>query len=597
MRLRGVKLKNFRAWTDDQLISLDSLTAFVGRNDVGKSTVFDALGVFFGHSQCKIDAGDRCVHAPSDAEVAITCVFDELPPTLVLDQSAETTLAEELLLNSAGHLEIKKTYSGVRMKEDVFAVALHPKDQPLSNLLQLKNTDLKRLAKELTVEADQRSNVALRRAIRAASDLTELTETEIPLAKEGAKEIWTALRSQLPLFALFRSDRPSTDEDAEVQDPMKIAVREALGEVKSQLDAVSRKVEERALGVARRTLEKLAEMDEHLASTLAPRFRAEPKWDSIFKLSLVGDDEIPINKRGSGVRRLVLLSFFQADVERQRGDGCSRVIYAIEEPETSQHPSNQRVVVEALKRLANAADRQVLVTTHVPGLVGLLPAEGIRHITQDTGLRRNIESGEDILKDIADDLGVMPDLLSSKVKVILCVEGPNDVEFFQRLSRILRETDPTLPDLEADQRVAVIPLGGSTLKAWVNKKYLRDLRLPEIHIYDRDKEAEYQAAVDEVNQRGDGSWAALTKKREMENYLHPDAIQEVLGVTVAVDDKCDVEERVRVALGQGKVGRRQVKDWLNVETVERMTAERLKERSGWDEMRSWFDKIQALLKS
>lgn len=597
MRLRGVKLKNFRAWTDERLIPLHSLTAFVGRNDVGKSTVFDALGVFFGHRQCKIDRGDRCVHAPTDAQVAITCVFDKLPPTLVLDQSAETSLAEEMLLNRAGQLEIRKTYSGDRMKEDVFAVALHPKEEQLSKLLQLKNADLKKLAKELDVEADLRSNVALRRAIRGASDLSELTETEIPLAKEGAKEVWTALRVHLPLFALFRSDRPSTDEDGEVQDPMKIAVREALADVQSQLDSVSRKVEERALGVATRTLEKLTEMDERLASTLKPRFRAEPKWDSIFKLSLVGDDEIPINKRGSGVRRLVLLSFFQADVERQRGDQHSQVIYAIEEPETSQHPSNQRVIVEALKRLADSADRQVLVTTHVPGLVGLLPAEGIRHITQDSGLKRNIEIGEDILKDIADDLGVMPDLLSSKVKVILCVEGPNDVEFFQRISRTLREIDPRVPDLETDQRVAVIPLGGSTLKAWVNKKYLKDLRLPEVHIYDRDKEAEYQASVDEVNCRGDGSWATLTKKREMENYLHPDAIQEALGVSVDVDDECDVEERVTTALGQGRMGRRSVKDWLNVEAVEKMTAERLKERSAWSEIRSWLDKIQTLLQS
>ena len=34
-------------------------------------------------------------------------------------------------------------------------------------------------------------------------------------------------------------------------------------------------------------------------SELKPFFRADPKWD-VFKFGLVGDNDIPINKRGSG---------------------------------------------------------------------------------------------------------------------------------------------------------------------------------------------------------------------------------------------------------------------------------------------------------
>jgi hypothetical protein len=90
-------------------------------------------------------------------------------------------------------------------------------------------------------------------------------------------------------------------------------------------------------------LGKLSELDSSLASTLQPNFKAEPKWDSLFKLSLTGDNEIPINKRGSGVRRLILLSFFQAELERRRAvEKIDSVIYAIEEPETSQHPALSR---------------------------------------------------------------------------------------------------------------------------------------------------------------------------------------------------------------------------------------------------------------
>ncbi|HWM93842.1 MAG TPA: ATP-binding protein [Thermoanaerobaculia bacterium] len=591
MELLAVKLKNFRAWRDETSIPFKTLTAFVGRNDVGKSTVFEALGVFFGHELCKIDSGDRCVYAPAGAEVSITCVFVGFPEELVLDETSVTSLADERLLNADGHLEIKKSYIGDRMKEEVFAVAVHPTAEPANDLLQKKNAELKKIAESLKAQADYRSNTDLRRAIRNAVADLRPSLVSVPLNKEGAKEIWSALSSHMPLFALFRADRPSTDDDGEVQDPMRLAVRQAIAEVEPQLQEVRAHVERRALEVAQRTLEKLGEIDENLSSTLAPRFRSEPKWDSLFKLSLTGDHDIPVNKRGSGVRRLILLSFFQAEVERRRSsDSITDVIYAIEEPETSQHPSNQVAVVEALKELSESPGCQVLITTHVPALAGLLPIEGIRHVTKDSDLRRSIESGDRILRRIADDLGVLPDLHDGRVQIFVCVEGPTDVEFLRNISRVLCEHNSALPSVGTDPRIAVIPLGGGTLKSWVNKRYLRELGLPEAHIYDGDVD-KYQEACEEVNARGDGSWATCTQKREIENYLHPLAIKLVLGVDVKIDDSCDVEELVAAALGKSKVKRRRIKNILNEDVAAAMSFKMLQERGGLEEIIGWYRKI------
>lgn len=67
------------------------------------------------------------------------------------------------------------------------------------------------------------------------------------------------------------------------------------------------------------------------------------KWIDVFKsVSITGDEDIPINKRRSGVKRLVLLNFFRAEAERRKNESnVPDIIYAIEEPETSQHPSHQ----------------------------------------------------------------------------------------------------------------------------------------------------------------------------------------------------------------------------------------------------------------
>ncbi len=100
-----------------------------------------------------------------------------------------------------------------------------------------------------------------------------------------------------------------------------------------------------------------------MARELSPSFRSDPKWESLFKLTLATDDQIPVNKRGSGVRRLILLAFFRAEAERCFLENSkSNIIYAIEEPETSQHPFNQRAIIQALKTLSSTDGYQVLIS-------------------------------------------------------------------------------------------------------------------------------------------------------------------------------------------------------------------------------------------
>lgn len=591
MRLKKVVLTNFRAYRDETAIKIDALTGLIGRNDVGKSSVFEALGAFLGAEGCSIEKADRNVHAAADTPMSVTCVFDDLPAELVLDDSAKTTLRDEWLLNADGDLEVSKVYRGdEKMKEEVIASCLHPTAALLAGLLEKKNAELKKIAADLKASADLRSNVELRAAIRNAVKELDVKPVAVPLAKEGARQIWDAIKSELPTFALFRADRASTDEDGEVQDPMKVAVREAIKTAEPQLAAIRKLVEEQTLEVAKRTLERLGEIDSRLASTLSPRFRGEPKWEGLFKLSLDGDDGIPINKRGSGVRRLVLLAFFQAEVERRRADRAASIIYAIEEPETSQHPTNQVAVIEALKELARSPRTQVMLSTHVPALAGLLPISGVRHVTQDDKTKRAIEGGEGILKAIADDLGVLPDLQDHRVRVFVCVEGPTDVEFLRNIGSVLKGAHPELPDLKADPRVAIVPLGGDSLKDWVNKRYLRELGRPEFHLYDGDK-SDVKRYCDDVNARGDGSLAVQTMKREIENYLHPAAIEAVLGVAVAVDDACDVEEELAKVLRKRRVKGRSLKRILAEDATRVMTVAMLQERNGLDEVVGWLKTI------
>lgn len=556
MRLKTIILGGFRSYKDTTRIEVGDLTAFVGRNDAGKSTILEALEIFFNSEQIKIDKGDRCVH--SDSGVArIGCVFTDLPPdvadSIVIDSRSQTSLRDEFLLNADGDLEIHKLYdlSKSKVADTVVAVVHHPTSELLRSLLQKKNDELKTLAKDCSADmsgVDLRSNVALRKAIRKAKAPFEMGLVEIAVEdSDDVKTIWKRLEPYLPLYALFRADRPSVDGDDEVQNPLRIAVQQAIKEVAAELKKVEDGVRAKALDVATRTLAKLQEMAPELASELKPEFKAEPKWDKQFAFTLTGDHGIPINKRGSGVRRLILLNFFRAEADRRRTEAnAPSLIYAVEEPETSQNPYNQRLLMEAFKDLSIQPNIQVLITTHTPGIVGLMPKEDIRHIQQSEEGCATVYGGtEDVYARVAHELGITAD---RRLQAFLCVEGESDVKYLCKFAALLREEDDTVVDLSADPRICFRPLNGGNLKSWVANNYMRDASLFEMHVYDRGTDAtpKYQAEVDAVNARGNSCWAVLLRRNEIENYLHPAAVEAEYGFPLVVEAATDVPREIEM---------------------------------------------------
>ena len=596
MRLVSVTLRNFRCFLDERSIQTSDLTTIIGRNDTGKSSILEALEVFFNNASVKIDNGD-CHVAATDRTVEITCEFADLPTNLVLDAQAQTSLADEYLLAANGNLRIKKVFrcSGAKPKEEVFVCAQHPTTAQYSDLCELNNTALKKRLRDLGVDetaVQLNSNPAVRRAIWHACPDLNMGMVEIPVAKEDSKRIWEKLSEHLPLYALFQSDRASRDSDAEVQDPMKLAVTTALAEpgIQQKLNEVVDAVRDKAVELAQRTHQTLKKIDPGLAGQLTPEFKAEPKWASLFSVALNSDQGIPVNKRGSGVRRLILVSFFRAEAERRLAQGGTRnIIYAIEEPETSQHPHNQRMLLESFQDLASEPGCQVLLTTHSPGFATYLPIGSFRFIRKASAGQPQIEDATDgTWETMVADMGVVPD---NRVRVLLCVEGPNDVSALACMSRALHAVDPTLLDLLADPRLAFLVLGGGNLTHWVNENYLKGLGRPEVHIYDNDV-ATYGATISRVNQRTDGSWGLLTVKREIENYLHPDAINEGIGLTVTFGDTDDVPGLVAGRMGWNE---NTAKRKLAQHAFPRMTAPRLRARDPGGEVEGWLRRIGAML--
>lgn len=401
MKIKTIRIKNFRSYKDEVTISLENLTAFVGKNDVGKSSILEALDIFFndGKGVIKIDKEDVNVQCKTEGhtDTEITVSFCELPDAVVIDDTSSTTLGAEYLLDEDGLLTIKKSYKSGG-KAIVTILAKHPANPECNDLLQKKQTELARIVASLGLHCeDRRKNALMRAAIwNHYQDDLQLAQTEIDVSsKDGdIKAIWGKLEEALPVYTLFQSDRKNSDGDTEVQDPLKAAVRQVLSEedIKNKLDEIAQQVKDTLQVVSDSTLAKLREMNPDIANTLHPSIDVEGlKWPDVFKgIAITGDNDIPINKRGSGVKRLILLNFFRAEAERRRIERSVGVIYAIEEPETSQHKEHQKMLVDALMSLAGGEGTQILLTTHSADIVKKLGFSNIRLILNDAAGNKEI---------------------------------------------------------------------------------------------------------------------------------------------------------------------------------------------------------------
>ena len=393
MKIEKLTLSNFRSYSEEISIDFNDLNVFVGKNDIGKSTILEALDIFFneGKGIIKMDKDDVNKKAKEDGntEIKIGVVFGDLPAELTIDATNPKRLEDEYLLNFDGKLTIIKKYANAG-KEKVYVKAYHPTNTACSELLLKKQADLKNLLTAEMVCEDKTKNSEIRKAIWGFySENLELEDIDIELAKIDAKNTWDQLKTYLPLYSLFQSDRKNSDGDSEIQNPMKLAVQEILKDQKlmDSLNQVAAEVETKLKEVADQTLEKLNEMNPDIANSLTPVIPnpQDLKWVEVFKsVSITGDEDIPINKRGSGVKRLILLNFFRAEAERRKNENnVPDIIYAIEEPETSQHPNHQRKLIEAFVELSESDNSQVLLTTHSPSIVKMLQFEHLKLIKSE----------------------------------------------------------------------------------------------------------------------------------------------------------------------------------------------------------------------
>lgn len=328
--------------------------------------------------------------------------------------------------------------------------------------------------------------------------------------------VFSKFKDDFPAFLIFRADRTNTDKDKEVNDTTKAIAKAAVAELESKFSEIKKIVIEQIQALADKTLLKLNEFDEHIAKELKTNIETKT-LDSLFSFTFNCEDGISFNKRGSGIKRLMLLSFFLAEAERK--NISKNIIYAIEEPETSQHPDFQIMLMNALKDLSDSGNRQILLTTHTPEIVKMINKEDLIFIQKDHENHMiSVETNDDIeISKVADTLGILPFV---SYKGVIFVEGKTDIRFLKNLSKI----DEFRSIIDLTHFTFIELHGGGNIDLWIKANYLSGTNIKCLYFRDRDTSTTPPSVVHPQK-------VIITSKREIENYIPISSIEEKFDVT------------------------------------------------------------------
>jgi len=549
MRVHSIHARNYGPFAILEEVKLGLLATIVGQNDTGKSNILRALQLFF--EDRKIEEDDVHNGATPIDDVSIEVAFTSLPSKIELEDGVETTFQEEMLLDTNGYLRIRKIYPRESLtKYSVYLVTRDFEDDRFAGLPALKETELNERCKSVGIEVIRSgrgiTNKGKREALRArARDKgIQLIDQELPLTLKD--ELWKTVASLLPEFLLFETDTKLGVTETTFQSQFRPIIKTAAEQpdVIEAKNAFTGAIGQALQGEINKIFERLQRHTDIFSDlTVKPDF----SWDKAVNFDIFGRDqygvENSLERRGSGIQRLLMVAFFQYLADRNKDNG-GEFIFAIEEPENCLHPGLQRELVSSFRRLA-AEGYQVIITSHSPVFAGASPIEDLALVVREAGVARAIQTPELDLAKVAEQLGVEPSDQITGYNACIFVEGPSDIQYLTTVAQKLKEAGRIGAHFD-DRRIGFVLCGGETLKNWIDLRAMGRLNRHFGAIVDSDRESpQHNIPGRKQNWKqkceAQGGIFFILRKREIENYLHPDAIRRSNRVLVPYDDFSDMK--------------------------------------------------------
>ena len=550
MRISRVSISNYRCFQEVPEIRFGISPTIIGKNDAGKSCILCALEVFDearGRKKPKIDETDFYQSTGENDHMRISISFTDLPSAIALEEGVATNFRDENLLDSEGELTVIKSFFAdgswdVRLLAEDFIEEdfknLCPRTEAqLNSLCNSYDIDYTRAGRSITNKGkrDRLREEAENRNIRKE-------ELEIELSKKQAAYIV----SLLPTFEAFRAESRLGVGETSFQSEFRTLVEDAVNAQGAQKDGLESGIKQHL----KNELDKIHEKLKLHTDTIVG-LQPEPSfgWKNLVTFDVLCTDSqgvtASIAKRGAGLKRLLMVSFFQYLAERAVEGSSAEAIYAIEEPEAFLYPKAQRDLADSLHRLAERGI-QVIITSHSPVFAGSVDIDDLVLLKREEGVAEVIQTPRLNLDKVAEELEVLPSTQIFGADACVFVEGPDDETFFRKIAITLRDAG-RLDMAFDDAKVCFDYVGGDNLKHYVERRLFKKINRNYAVIVDSDKES-VNDTVDssklEWKRRceQEGGLFFILKKRSIENYLHEDVFEREFGRSPQIRDFMDMKE-------------------------------------------------------
>lgn len=407
MRLTSVSVYNFRSIRKLENIRLESLQAFVGENDAGKSNLLRSISIFLTTGTAGVTRDDFFdPQEPIVVEAQFSNLEDgeksKLRPYLIGDKLILRKIISCQLDLKSQKPKIGAEYHGYRAE---------PRDWWLSTekiqVREGKRPNWSQIAEahgltQYAADADGKVTKASFESglLRYLAENPGIEFDEPQLGQTQALGIQPNLLSALPEFYLLPAITDYSDEiDSRstttvfrrlmadlsdrfiTSDPSYAKVQEALATIKGLLNPGN---------AAGTRLEALTTIEEQLHKTISkvmPTVRSvqlgvkvdEPKDIFARGVSIQIDDGVmtDVLDKGNGMQRSLVFSLLQLLMTSAKISRKGRpIILGIEEPELYIHPQSQRLIFKVIREFAGVqsdytvtGNDQVIYTTHSPAFI------------------------------------------------------------------------------------------------------------------------------------------------------------------------------------------------------------------------------------
>lgn len=486
MRLKKMKICNYRSFGEEKTIEFNELTTFIGNNSSGKTTTLSALQKLFGTTATERNLTRSDFHLDKDEkadeietkDLYIEAIFEFPELEEGIGSNAIPIMFKQLTIDDEG----EKPYLRIRLE------ATWNRGATVEGSIDTRIYYIKQSEKEATIEDSNKTTAKNK-------ELQRINLIYVPASRNPASQLKNASNS-----ILYRvlANINWTDE-------VKAGIASKSDEFEKEFE------EEKGVNLIKDAIRtEWTNYHSDLRYSKAELKFNNPDMETILKkvdiefAPTVTGRPYKVDELGDGLKSLFyislvnsLLSLEEKILEENNDDQLVHksfklvppicTILALEEPENHVSPQLLGKVIKNITNISKQNNCQAIISSHSPSIVSRINPDNIRYFRiEQSNLNTDVRSlelpsverySEEIYKYIKNGVIAYPELYFANL--VILGEGDSEEILLPKMIEVLGDGI----DIKS---ISVVPLGGRHVNHFW--RLLNQLNIPFITLLDLDRE-------------------------------------------------------------------------------------------------------------